>query len=186
MAVAIFGQLLAGWAGSQDGSEAPRVSVILTTNSLPDEVVAVAASYDQTLRYGAQTPFSDQLAFHWAGSQWEYDPHHNSVITVGNGGTKPTQAAFTIFYNQGTQKYELDQTLQPGEQMWTDIGKLIRENVPDKDGKTLPADLTIGSYQIRDLTNRIMGPSSRANSSTTKPTATLSTAAPPAAAGAFP
>jgi hypothetical protein len=86
-------------------------------------------------------------------------PQHDgdSIITAGNGGSKPTQAAFTIFYNQGTQKYEMEQTLQPGEQMWIDIGKLIRENVPDKNGKTLPADLTSGSYELRDLTNKFVG-----------------------------
>jgi hypothetical protein len=37
--------------------------------------------------------------------------------------------------------------------MWIDVGKLIRERVPDKNGKTLPADLTSGSYKFRDLTN---------------------------------
>ena len=37
--------------------------------------------------------------------------------------------------------------------MWIDVGKLIRERVPDKNGKTLPADLTSGSYEFRDLTN---------------------------------
>jgi len=123
---------------------------------LPGEVAAVAASYDKSLRYGAQTPFSDQLAGHWAGSQWQYDPQHDSIITVGNGGTQPTQAAFTLFYNHGTQKYELDQTLQPGDQMWMDIGKLIREGAPDKDGNTLPGTLTSGSYEIRDLTHKAM------------------------------
>jgi hypothetical protein len=131
--------------------------VTLATTGLPDEVVAVAASYDQALHYGAQTPFSDQLAAHWVGSQWQYDPQHDSVITTGNGGTKPTQAAFTLFYNQGTQKYQMEQTLQPGEQMWVDIGKLIRESIPDKNGKTLPADLTTGSYEIRDLNNHAIG-----------------------------
>jgi hypothetical protein len=148
-------------AALQDGKTLPQnaqwTSVTLATTGLPDEVVAVAASYDQALHYGAQTPFSDQLAAHWVGSQWEYDPQHDSIITVGNGGTKPTQAAFTILYNQGTQKYQLERTLQPGEQMWMDIGKLIRENVPDKNGKTLPADLTSGSYDIRDLTNKAIG-----------------------------
>ncbi len=109
------------------------------------------------LHYGAQTPFSDQLAAHWVGGQWDYDPQHDSIITAGNGGTKPTQAAFTIFYNQGSQKYQLEQNLQPGEQMWMDIGKLIRENVPDKTGKTLPSDLTTGSYEFRDLTNKGVG-----------------------------
>ena len=119
--------------------------------------MAVAASFDETLKFGAQTPFSDQLAGHWAGSMWQYDAQHDSVITVGNGGTKPTQAAFTILYNQGTQKYELEQTLQPNEQMWIDIGKQIRESVPDKNGKLLPADLASGSYEIRDLTNKGIG-----------------------------
>jgi hypothetical protein len=51
----------------------------------------------------------------------------------------------------------LEQNLQPGEQMWMDIGKLIRENVPDKTGKTLPSDLTTGSYEFRDLTNKGVG-----------------------------
>ena len=129
----------------------------LTTNGLPNELIPVAASYDQTLKYGAQTPFSDQLSAHFAGSMWEYDTYHDSILTVGNGGTKPTQAAFIIFYNQGTQKYELDQTLQPGEQMWIDIGKLIRQRLQDKNGTTLPSNLTSGSYETRDLGNPILG-----------------------------
>jgi hypothetical protein len=88
---------------------------------------------------------------------WEYDPYHSSIITAGNGGTKPTQAAFTIFYIQGTQRYDLEQTLQPDEQMWIDVGKLIREQLPDKNGKALPADLTSGSYEFSDLTNTGVG-----------------------------
>jgi hypothetical protein len=148
-------------AALQDASILPKeanwTSVTITTNSKPDELMAVAASYDSTLRYGAQTPFSDQLTYRWEGGMWEYDPYHSSIITAGNGGTKPTQAAFTIFYNQGTQRYDLEQTLQPDEQMWIDIGKLIREQVPDKNGKALPLDLTSGSYEFRDLTNTGVG-----------------------------
>ena len=137
--------------------EANWTSVTLTTNGLPGEVVAVAASYDSSLRYGAQTPFSDQLTFRWEGGMWEYDSYHNSIITAGNGGTKPTHVAFTIFYNQGVQHYDLEQTLQPDEQMWIDIGKLIREHVPDTNGNTLPNDLMSGSYEFRDLTNKTIG-----------------------------
>jgi len=143
-------------AALQNQGELPKqanwASVILTTNSLPDEVMAVAASYDDTMRYGAQTPFNDQLSFKWEGGMWEYDPNHSSIMTAGNGGAKSMQAAFTIFYNQGTEKYELEQTLKPDEQMWMDVGKLIREKVPDKTGKVLPANLTYGSYEFRDLT----------------------------------
>jgi hypothetical protein len=92
-------------AGQNTGTppkEANWTSVMLTTNGLPDEVMAVAASYDKTLHYGAQTPFTDQLSFKWEGGMWEYDPYHSSIITAGNGGTKPATAAFTIFYNHGT------------------------------------------------------------------------------------
>jgi hypothetical protein len=148
-------------AALQDGKTLPQTaqwtSVTMATTGLPDEVIAVAASYDQTLHYGAQTPFSDQLAVQWEGGMWQYDPQHDSIITAGNGSTKPTQVAFTIFYNQGTQKYELDQTLQPGDQIWMDIGKLIRESVPDKNGNTLPASLTSGSYAVRDLSGTRVG-----------------------------
>jgi hypothetical protein len=145
----------------QDGNTLPKqanwTAVILATKGPPDEVMAVAASYDTTLRYGAQTPFSDQLAFRWEGGLWEYDPQHDSIITAGNGSTKPTQAAFTIFYNQGKDRYELQQALQPDEQMWIDVGKLIRERVPDKNGKALPVDLSSGSYEFRDLTDPGVG-----------------------------
>jgi hypothetical protein len=148
-------------AALQDGGVLPKdanwASVTVTTHGRPDELVAIAASYDATLRYGAQTPFSDQLSFRWEGGLWQYDPQHDSIITAGNGGTKPTQAAFTIFYNQGKDKYELEQTLQPDEQMWIDVGKLIRERVPDKNGKALPVDLASGSYEFRDLNDPGVG-----------------------------
>lgn len=152
---------LVGVAALQDGNVLPKqanwTSVTLTSNALPDELMAVAASYDQTLKYGAQTPFSDQLSHEWKGGMWEFDPYHDSIITAGNGGTQPTQAAFTIFYNQGTQKYELEQTLQPDEQMWVDVGKLIQLAVPDKNGNVLPRSLTSGSYEFRDLTHTGVG-----------------------------
>ena len=56
----------------------------LATDTLPNEVMAVAASFDETLRYGAQTPFSDQLAFHFEGSAFEVDQNHDSIIAAGN------------------------------------------------------------------------------------------------------
>lgn len=69
--------------------------VTLTTKSLPDEVVAIASSYTDNLRYGAQTPFNDQMTYRWEGGMWEYDAYHDSIITAGNGGTQPIQARFT-------------------------------------------------------------------------------------------
>jgi hypothetical protein len=73
---------------------------------------------------------------------------HNSLITAGNGGTKPIQAAFTIYYNHGTQQYQLEQSLQPDEQMWVDVGKLIREEVSDKPNENpLNRALSFLAYQ---------------------------------------
>lgn len=137
--------------------DAQWASVILTSDGPPDDLSAVTASYDATLRYGAQTPFSDQLASKWAGGQWEVDSMHDSIITAGNGGTKADTAEFTIFYNRGQNHYDMEKTLQPDEQMWINVGKLIRDQIPDKNGKTLPSDLTSGSYRFRDLTSPAVG-----------------------------
>ena len=132
-------------------------AVIVTTTSKPDEVVAVAESFDTTLHYGAQTPFSDQLASRWEGGEWQADALHDSITTVGNGSAKTMKAGFTLFYNQGAKRYDLEQTLAPNEQMWVDIGSLIKTGIPDLHGNTLPANLTVGSYQFRDLTNTVIG-----------------------------
>lgn len=131
--------------------------VTLVTDSLPDEVVAVAASYDDSLRHGAQTPFNDQLTFRWEGGMWEYDAMHDSIVAAGNGGAQPVQARFTIFYNRGTQRYDLEQSIQPDDEMWVDIGQLIRNQVPDKNGNVLPSTLTSGSYEITDLSHHGAG-----------------------------
>jgi hypothetical protein len=69
--------------------------------------MAGAASYDGTLRHGAQTPFSDQLTFQWEGGMWDYDAYHDSMATAARNH----QRRLPHFYNQGTKMYELDQTL---------------------------------------------------------------------------
>jgi len=138
-------------------ADAHWASVELTSSGRPNDIMAAAASYDSTLRYGTQTPFNDQLTFHWEGSEWHVDSTHNSIITAGNGGSVPVKALFTIYYDGGTKRYDLEQQLKPHEQMWVDIGKLIHEQVPDKNGLLLSSDLMMGSYEIRDLTDRGIG-----------------------------
>jgi hypothetical protein len=54
-------------------------------------------------------------------------------------------------------QYEVEQTLQPGDQMWIDIGEMIQRQIPDKSGNVLPLDLTSGSYQFNDLTDHAIG-----------------------------
>jgi hypothetical protein len=57
----------------------------------------------------------------------------------------------------GRQHYDLEQELKPNEQMWIDVGKLIRDRVPDKSGALLPPGLTMGAYTFRDLTDPTVG-----------------------------
>lgn len=66
--------------------------------------MAVAASFDPTLGYGAQTPFSDQLAFHFEDGAWQVDAAHDSIIAAGNGSSAPVKARLTFFYGKGAQK----------------------------------------------------------------------------------
>jgi len=132
-------------------SDAYWAAVILSAPVQPNDLMAIASSYDHTLRYGVQTPFSDQLASHWEGSKWEVDSMHDSLVAVGNGGNKPAQAELTLLYNQGKGQYRVVQPLAPDEQMFVDFGKLIQGQIPDEDGSVLPPDLTYGVYRIRDL-----------------------------------
>jgi len=125
--------------------------VTVTTGVTPDDVIAVAASYDATGRYGAQTPFSDQLADHWTGGLWQVDSTHNSIIAVTNGGNQPTDALLTFFYNGGKDKYEIQKTIAPGDQLWLNLADYIHNSTPDKNGKVFPTTLTSGTYELRDL-----------------------------------
>lgn len=51
----------------------------------------------------------------------------------------------------------MEQSLQPDQQMWVDVGQLIRMQTPDENGNTLPSTLTTGSYEITDLSHHGAG-----------------------------
>lgn len=121
------------------------------------DLVPVAVSYDNDNRYGLQTPFSEGIAHMWAGGMWHADPTHNTFITTGNGGSESTTAQVTLFYNNGKGKYRIEKMLSPSQQLWLDVGRLIRNQVPDSDGRTLPPDTMTGSYELRDLDHATVG-----------------------------
>jgi hypothetical protein len=128
--------------------------VNVTAPIKPDDLLAVATSFDATGRLGAQTPFTDQAANHWEGGMWEVDPNHDTIIAVGNAGNTASDARITLFYNSGQGKYQIDQTLAQDEQVWLDIGKLVRNQVPDVNGTTIPLTVMSGSYQLKSLTDK--------------------------------
>jgi len=126
-------------------------TVILKYQGRSGDLVPIATSFDVTGRYGLQTPFSEGLSRLWKGSMWHVDGRRNSLILTGNGGTEPTRATVTLFYNKGKASYPIERRLEPGEQIWADVGEIIRNQIPDKDGKTIPPDTMMGSYELRDL-----------------------------------
>lgn len=116
----------------------------------PDDIMAIASSFDSTGRYGSQTPFADQLSDHWVAGKFEVDATHNSLIAVTNAGKKPTDAVLTFHYNQGPGQYEVRRTIAAGDQLWLNLGDIIRGGIPDTKGRTLPPDLAWGTYEIRE------------------------------------
>ncbi len=126
-------------------------TVVVKYQGRSGDLVPVAASFDASGRFGLQTPFSEGISRLWKGSMWHVDGRRNSLITTGNGGTEATRAAMTLFYNNGKSSYTIEKRLEPGEQIWGDVGEIIRNQIPDKDGKTIPPDVMMGSYELRDL-----------------------------------
>jgi hypothetical protein len=107
---------------------------------------------------GTQTPFSRAISSMWKGSPWKVDTTHASFITAGNSGETPVAANMALISSDGKFRYELpERTLAPDEQIWVDVRELIRNRVPDRNGKVLPADMTTGTYEIWQTKYRALG-----------------------------
>lgn len=125
--------------------------VTLTSPTSPDNLMAIASSYDSTGRYSVETRFSDNLGGRFVGGEWRADATHNQIVVVTNAGEKATDALFTLHYDNGEKKYEIRQTIQPGDQMWLNFANLIHNRVPDRKGNILPVDLEFGTHDLEDL-----------------------------------
>ncbi|MGA2694697.1 MAG: hypothetical protein ABSE92_01465 [Terriglobales bacterium] len=125
--------------------------VTLSATVQPDELIATAVSYDSTGKYGTETPFSDNLGGYFVGGEWKADGKHNGLISVTNGGAKPADTLLTLHYDSGMKKYELEQTIAPGDQLWFNVEDLIHNRIADRKGNLLPADLTSGTYDLQQI-----------------------------------
>ncbi len=139
-------------------SDAHWALVEISSPGKPDDLMAIASSYDSTGRYGAQTPFSDQLADRWVGGEWQVDATHNTIIAVTNAGHSATEAVLTFHYNHGQDGYEIRRAIAAGDQLWLNLGDTIHGRVPDNQGRTFPPELTSGTYDLRE-TDRPDNPS---------------------------
>jgi hypothetical protein len=59
-----------------------------------------------------------------------------------------------LHYDGGEKTYEMQQRIQPGDQILVNFAELIQNRVPDRKGQILPADLTDGTYEVKDLNSR--------------------------------
>ena len=125
--------------------------VTLTTDALPDDLVAFATSIDSSGRYNLATRFAGGIGGHFTGGEWDLDANHNAIAAITNIGSKPTNALLTLHYDNGKKSYELQQTIAPGDQMWVNLAQLVRNRVADRNGNTLPADVSSVTYQVQDL-----------------------------------
>ena len=123
--------------------------ISISDNVEPNELIAIATSFDKTLRLGAQTPFSDKMSAHLEGGQWQEDATHTSIIAAGNGGDVPATAVLTLFYDRGRKQYVLEKEIPANDRWVFNIASLVRDQVPDITGKILPLGTASGAYQIR-------------------------------------
>jgi hypothetical protein len=126
--------------------------VTLTSNGMPDDLIAVASSPDSTWHYNLETKFSGGLGGHLVGGEWRTDATHNQIVAITNGGRRATDALLTLHYDSGEKKYELQQTIPPGDQMWVNVSDLIHNRVLDRKGRVLPVDVSAVTWDLRDLT----------------------------------
>ena len=119
-----------------------------------NELIAVASSSDVSGRYNLATPFSDNVGGSFAGGEWRVDTNHNHIIAVTNSGQKPADALLTLHYDNGGKSYKMQQTIQPGDQMWVDLANLTRHPIPDRDGNVFPATAAVGTYDIQEVSTR--------------------------------
>jgi hypothetical protein len=120
-------------------------------------LIALAATTNEKAEVIAQTPFTEAESFLFKGSEWHADGIRSSLITVGNAGAEPTNASVVLFYNGGAGRYEFRQLLKPGEQAWLNVADVIKNQVADFKGRTIPPDVTKGSYELRDLDHESAG-----------------------------
>ena len=129
-----------------------RVRIRRAAFASPQEIVATASSRNCTGEYGVETSFATgQGGSHYAGGQWVSDASHNQIAAFTNVGSAPSEVLLTLHYKGGLQKYELQQTIAPNDQLWVNLTQLLGSHTPDRNGNFLPSDAKSFTYDVEEM-----------------------------------
>ena len=88
-------------------------AVSISYNGTSGDLVAEAASFDATGRWGVQSPFSEGLAAKWRGSMWQVDSTHDTLLTAVNAGARAARVRVILSYNRGAGSYQIPDRISP-------------------------------------------------------------------------
>ena len=132
--------------------DAHWAQVTLTSSGMPDDLIAVASSHDASGRYNIDAQFSGSMGGQLIGGEWRVDADHNQIIAISNHGASASDALLTLHYDNGEKKYELQQGVAPGSQVWFNLADLVQKHISDRHGNVLPVDVSTMTYELRELT----------------------------------
>ena len=76
---------------------------------------------------------------------WSVADGNDAMFTLWNPTDQPQDIIATLYYGDGSGTYHLPMHLAPQASTTLDVGMLIMEKTPDRDGKVIPAGIREGS-----------------------------------------
>jgi hypothetical protein len=123
------------------------VSVQVVNSGAAGSLIGALCAMNETMQIVWTVPLRDSGAKRnsTGGYPWKLDDDYTSIISITNVGEAPAKFIAAISYTGG--KYiPAERELAVGETAFFDLRKLRDEQLPDKDGKVIPANVVSGQF----------------------------------------
>jgi len=132
---------------AQGRNDLEAVSVKVINGGAPGSLIGAVYSANNTTGVNYDVPLRDSGPLrNAAGSYpWRVDDDYSTLVSITNIGSQPAAFIATIRYEGGEYLPPM-RTLAVGETAVFDLNKIRDEQIPDKDGKTLPRKATLGQF----------------------------------------
>ncbi len=132
---------------AQGRNDLEAVSVKVINGGAPGSLIGAVYSANNTTGVNYDVPLRDSGPLrNAAGSYpWRVDDDYSTLVSITNIGSQPAAFIATIRYEGGEYLPPM-RTLAVGETAVFDLNKIHGEQIPDKDGKTLPRKATLGQF----------------------------------------